>query len=189
MVGNFQFVLEVPEWVHEAGDFQARKHNKWVRDTLKEALEEHHKKRIPDHFKQSARHRYKYAPRDPKYLKSKARYWGSRRDLVKTGDTEREMKRNKRIVISGSASGISQGKKGIAGRLILRFPFKGGTGRFKKPHTRQAVNILQMKDEIERILPSEEHEINRGIAAGYMKRVEEFISKRKRKRRTKGGGL
>lgn len=142
--------LSVPEWAESSG-VSLRWHNTTVKKLVKEQLTIHERNRIPKHFIHSAHSRYGYAKRTEKYQRWKNRnrgkdiktttFTGSKRggdyqatygvgrlasdanlSLVKTGRTRTEIKQGWRITVGGSGNLIG-------GKLILRVPIPGGSGR------------------------------------------------------------
>jgi hypothetical protein len=104
-----------------------RAHNTLVRKAVYEVLERHKNETMRKHFQPGNDTRYGHAQRTAGYKRSKARYWNSVTDLVKTGNTKRliaSLPAKGNITISGSASADT-----IRGRLRMRLPFGGGTGR------------------------------------------------------------
>jgi len=176
---EFALEIEVPS---RPEDIAVRHHNRFVKEALREVLKEHHSKRIPGHFKTSAHQKYGYQRRNPKYMRAKARRHGSSRDLVKTGKSEQEMTNsaNARITIGGSAEG---GKNAINGKLTLRFPWKGGSGRFKRDTpTYQRVTAQQMIKEMQAMTDDERLQMAVQFSALYWNRVSSYQGKRQRLR-------
>lgn len=156
--------LEIPAPLID-GEEMERLHNRSARRAMRDTLLHHHKKRLPEHFKQTARHRYGYAARKPKYKAQKRRQFGSITDLVKTGRMRDQMlNAPPKPILTGSA-----GRGVLTGRILLRMRL-ANIGRVGK-----GVTPADMKEEIEKILPNEEqesaslygstftHEINEGI--------------------------
>lgn len=176
-----RYTIDMPEIMLES----ERVHNRLVKEIVKEEAFKHWRGRIPQHFRQGTQKKYNFAPRLSfvgrlPYNAWKARKFRSRTDLVKTGATKREMESNAQIVVSGSASG---GKKGISARITLRFPFGGGSGRFRK-ETRQSQLIKQLASEISRVTMSEAKEISLGIGDQYVKKLNSPAYARKRRKVT-----
>lgn len=177
--------IEVPELLFDA----ARVNNEIVKTAIREEAFKHWRQRIPRHFQQGATGKYGYAKRQSlmragnkwiSYNTWKARKHKSRRDLVKTGATQREMTSRAKITVGGAAEG---GKKPLTVTLRLRFPFRGGTGRFRKSTSRQAVTIDQMAKEIQAVTPDELRDISLGLQQRYVK-IANGPEFRRRKRRT-----
>ena len=176
---DFSFEIEVPT---RPEDIAVRHHNRFVKDSLREVLKEHHAKRIPEHFKSSAHQKYGYARRNLKYMKAKNKRYGSSRDLVKTGRSEREMTNpaNAKITIGGAAEG---GSRDINAKLTLRFPWKGGSGRFKRETPLyQRVTAQQMVKEMQAMTDDERFAMATQFLALYWNRVSSFQGRRKRLR-------
>lgn len=192
--------LDVPDWPRQLAE---RDHNKIAREALTDELAKHYRKRVPLHFKATARTKYGYAQRSAGYKRTKLKKYGGRTDLVKTGLTEQTFTKGPpKIVISGSATSM----RGFGGRLVLgKFPFMvayaaaKGISRYrpqrfqpksallrslwalrKKPKT--GVNLDQMRKEITCITPDEGREIATGFLAGYWQRVKQLMAQGKRRR-------
>lgn len=165
-------------------DIAQRHHNRFAKEAMRRVLITHHEKRIPVHFTKVAHQKYGYQSRTLKYMKAKARKYHSTTDLIKTGNTRRQMTSagGRKITIGGAAEG---GKKALEGTLTLRFPFPGGTGRFRKEDTHQQVTIQQMNKEIKAITPEERHEIAKQLMKEYWSQVNQFRGKRRRRRKPK----
>jgi hypothetical protein len=70
-----------------------------------------------------------------------------------------------KIVIGGAADG---GKKPIEGTLKLKFDFAAGGGRrYRKPQSRQAVQIEQMQKEIRAMTSSERRDFGQRFKREY----------------------
>jgi hypothetical protein len=175
---RMEFEIGIPT---RAEEMVLRTHNKFAKAALRHVLTTHHKRNIPRHFKRDARSRYGYAPRNAKYIKYKQRRWGQGgMDLVKTGASRDSMLSNPPTIrMSGSAEG---GKRELSGTLILRFAFRGGSGRFRAQNTRQEKLVRQMHEEVRKILPAEGHELAQDLMDEYMRQVA-AMPKRKRKRK------
>lgn len=101
-----------------------RTHNRFVREATIEALQFHHRERMPGHFVQAAAAKYGHMKRNPAWIKYKVRHYRTGIDLVRTGKTKADVLAHGRITMSGSAAAET-----IRGRLTMRLPFGGGTGR------------------------------------------------------------
>jgi len=165
------WIVDVPT---RAEDISKRHHNRIVKEALRNTMARFHAEKIPDRFKQSARQRLDHAPRSERYKRYKRRKFRSTIDLVKTGRTQRWMTRAFKLRVGGTASGNN-----LKANLILTFPFKGGSGRFKK-RTHQAVNIANMILEIQRFANEEPAILAAWFKEEYMKLADEFRSTRKR---------
>lgn len=120
--------MEVPTRPgHIASD---RLWNRINREAMRAALEWHHRQHMPKHFEQGARSRYGYMPRSLKYMRVKDKVMKSRRDLVYSGETEKQTKAGwKALRISGTAV-----KGTLTGTLeyVLSFAAKVAAGMKKK---------------------------------------------------------
>lgn len=129
-----------------------------LKSALSEVLVEHHRKRIPLHFKRAARQQYRYQERSPKY---KAKKWGifkSQLDLVKSGRTRERIERQRQIRFKGGASSWRTGGATI-GQLIMQFPFPVARDNNRPGR----VKIEQMKKEITATTDVERGEIEYGL--------------------------
>lgn len=175
-----------------------RLHNRIVRKVVEDELKNHWQKRIPGHFRQDARHKYRYAERQSAYKAYKSRKFKSRRDLVKTGATERLMKSQYRITVGGSAEGGKSG--GVNGRLWLWFAWdtlvaqhmrrkfarglRRGASRAQieaSIKTRTGVNLAQMRKEIQAFTDQELSEIGKSMQQRYTDKVNNDTTPRQRK--------
>lgn len=156
-----------------------RRHRKFLNNAHREAAEFHWKKHIPLHFDPSAFRRYGYAPRGRSYVKLKARLYGeevARLPNVLTGNTRRVFRTQRQITATASNA-----------RLILRLPFKGGSGRLLDAaalkrlgrsalSTRQINgqrNIIARIAEMETVIPAEYSAIASVIEASYQRQADE----------------
>lgn len=112
--------IEVPEMLVAS----PRKHQQLVRAALVEELERHHRETMPKHFEAGNATKYRHAPRTEKYRKIRRERYGSDVDLVKTRRTLKAILGSHQVKVSGSANAGT-----IRGRLSMRLPFGGGTGR------------------------------------------------------------
>lgn len=151
-----------------------RLHNAIAKDAVRDTLVKHHRRRIPGHFQRPAHGKYGYAQRSPRYRAAKQKKYGSSIDLVRTGRTKQQMTTQRQITVSGQATAGT-----IRGRLTLRFPFPGGSLRFKAAAgTRQRVTIEQMAREIRTITSDEIQQINRDIRGLYVDGVKKRAGQR-----------
>jgi hypothetical protein len=177
------WLIEVPE---RAEDIAKRWHNKYAKDALRETVERWHghERGFKKHWRRDARQRYNHFPRSEKYKKMKARVYHSTVDLIKTGDTKEKMTHEYKITASGTAEGRT-----LRASLILRFPFKGGTGRFRKPRrpTRASLRawaaietIQKMKIELQRMDEEDPELLAKWFLEAYMKKCRDHRASRKR---------
>lgn len=169
----FLWVIETPS---RPEDLAKRHHNRLSKEALKNTIERFHRELFPDRFRQDARQKFDHFPRSPKYQKYKLRRYRSTIDLVKTGRTQRWMTRAYKLRIGGTAE-----RGNLKATLTMNFPFKGGSGRFKKV-TRQSQVIQKMILELQRFANHEPEILARWFKEEYMKLVDNFRSTRKRKR-------
>lgn len=175
-----------------------RIHNRAAKDSLRGQAIGHWKKRLPGHFQATARSKYGYKDRTPKYKAIKYRQGYGRTDLVRTGANKRKMLGEEPQIRAG---GRAANPDGTAGQLrlsmILRFTFGAAAqvSTAKRIATGQrrgividkrataGVTIDQMRKEIATILPSEGGEIAQGFAKGYTVHLQDEISRRPRIRK------
>lgn len=181
-----QFSMHVPSLLRST-----RLHNAIMKDVVRDELYNHWKHRLPLHFRLDARQRYGHMPRSPRYNSYKNRRFSSKRDLVKTGETERLMRSPPRITVGGAAEG---GKNGLRGRLHLTFSWAAAVAqRMRKKFsrgsrraaaasikTRTGVNLAQMRKEIQTFTDGELKDIAASIQANYVHRVNTDTSPRQR---------
>lgn len=156
-----------------------RRHRKFLNNAHREAAEFHHKNHIPLHFEPVAFRRYGYQSRGKNYIRLKARLFGegvARLPNVLSGDSRRLMRTQRQITATASGS-----------RLILRFAFKGGSGRLldaaalkrlgrSKLTTRQLNgqrNVLTRIAELETVIPEEYAAIAKVIEQSYGRQADE----------------
>lgn len=179
LLPQITFIIDVPE---RPKDLAKRYHNKYAKDAARYMMERHHAEHIPLHFKRSARSRYGYAARDPKYVRMKQRRWRQGGlDLVKTGRTRREMISQYKLKLGGNAVAGT-----LTATLILRFPFKGGTGKFRRPSgprgARAQVTIQQMIGEMQSFAHDEPPRLAAWFDEEYWRLVDAHRAGRKRTR-------
>ncbi len=182
---TFGVVLDMPDLSPEIAKVHL---NRFAKKAMKAALEHHHKKIIPQHFRKDAARRYKHTPRQDKYNRLKdagyplrGRRYTSTTDLVLTGRTRAwfSVPASGKITVGGSLVG---GKKGISGKLAMKMPFRGGSGSEKPGQWRGGVTPRVMKAEYETMTRGE-RAMGAGIFHGkYWGQVAVFRKRRKRKK-------
>lgn len=172
---SFTATIEVPKLGELLVGSASRTHDRIAKQAVHDVLDIHWSRRIPGHFQRPAHGKYKYAERSKRYRFRKQKKYGSSIDLVMSGRTRDLMTSQRRIVIRGTAAGGT-----LTGRLILRFPFPGGSQRFRKTGTRQAVTIQQMAREIEAFTPEEITQINAEVRERYTFYVKTATGPRQR---------
>lgn len=139
-----------------------RRHGQWMRQILKETLQNHWRVTMGKHFKElpetQAGGPYGYSKRQPVYTELKRRRFGHKRPNERTG-------RLKRMI--GSASRVT-GTQHVA-RLRMKAPF---------PLT------AQRREELEAITPEEIDEMGVLVLDRYEEELSKFRSERKRVRIT-----
>ncbi len=167
-------------------DIAVRHHNSFVKLALAEAMNRHHKNVIPEHFKATARDKYHYRERNTAYKKAKMKRYGSRTDLVKTGESKEFMTHNRTITVAGAAEG---GKTPIKATITMRFPFKGGTGRQRyKQDSAGGVGIDQMIKEVQAMTDDDRRKIADDFWTLYCHELKKFRGRRQRTRTTNFSG-
>jgi len=160
-----------------------RDHGRFLREANRHAAVYHHRKHIPRHFQSFAPAKYGYAPR--RSMLSNRKSYQSLKDrlglppLVSPrltgGQTQRQVTSQRQVTATQHRS-----------RLIMRLPFRGGTGRFRtQPGQRElTVNqkvVLQIISEIETIAPDEQRTLNSEIHTHYAAQANKpGVHKRKR---------
>lgn len=180
LIPTFQFVLEIDMWVE---GLREREHNRLGKQAARETLEYHLKHHIPLHFKRNARHRYGYAKRDPKYVRYKQRRFKTGgMDLVKRGRSRKWVPRSAQIRVGGSATTNTLTKA----KIVMRFPFAGGTGKrdARKRRTRGGIDLQQMILEVETFHPSELRKLRDVFVNSYFRQVNDLARRSKRRKIT-----
>lgn len=165
--------LDIPT---RAEDLAIRYHNKYLKEALFDAVVrwQGHEDGFKARFKREAKTRFHHFERAPKYKAMKARKYHSTVDLIKTGDSKEEMLHRFKVQIGGTAE-----NKSITVTIRTRFAFKGGTGRFRKD-TQQALKIERMIAEVQDCDEKDGEMVAKWTLEGYMKRLKEHRSARKR---------
>lgn len=171
---SFVWVIDVPQ---RPSDLARRYHNKYAKEAIREAIEKwhQHESGFKKHYRRDARQRYRHFPRSPKYLKYKAKRWKSSVDHILTGRSKRRMTSQWKTTVGGSAEG-----KNLNATLILTFPFKGGSGRFRKPNHRSAQLIQKLVIELQRFDEEDPVLLAKWFGEFYMEKVEKHRANRKR---------
>jgi hypothetical protein len=110
-------------------------------------------------------------------VKAKIKRYHSGIDMVKTGRTKRWMTSAYRLSVGGTAVANT-----LTAVLKLTFPFKGGSGRFRKWRGKPAIKIRRLILEMQRFAPDEPELLAGWFLEEYMRQVEEFRRGRQRKR-------
>lgn len=171
-IPQFAFLLEWPE------DISDRRHNQFAKQAMRVTLEKYHasKTGFRRHFTREGRRLYDYQPRKVQYEQWKQKKYGNGSiDMVKTGRTRQWMQSAYRLTVGGTAANRS-----LNGTLKLTFPFKGGSGRFRKAQSRGAITITRLILEMQRFADDEPRQLAADFHAEYMRQVDEFRRGRKR---------
>lgn len=165
---RFVCELDVPT---RAEDLAKRYHNKYAKEALFDAVVrwQGHEKGFKARFTRDAKTRFHHFERQEKYKQQKARKYHSTLDLVKTGKSRERMFNQAKIQIGGSAEGGN-----LTVTITMRFDFKEGT--------RQEQTILAMKAELEDCDQQDADMICKWMLEGYMKRLNNHRTTRKRLR-------
>ena len=184
LFGNPVWYMDVPT---RAADLSRRLHNKFAKEAIRETIEDYHDRKsgFAKHWRRDARQRYNHKPRNPKYQAIKAKKYRSTIDIKKTGLTEQKMLSEWKVTSGGNA-----GDKTLNVTLIVRFPFKGGTGSFRTNKKRSAQRqrqaeqnwrwIEQMKIELQRFDDKDPVELAAEFGKRYWAKVEAHRGSRKR---------
>jgi len=163
-----------------------RDHARFLRESNRQAAVFHHRRHIPRHFEHFAAAKYGYKPRRSYVGRNKRRvgYQAIKDRLglpplvsprVTGGQTQRQITTQRQVTATQKRA-----------RLIMRLPFRGGTGRFRlQPGQRQlSVNqqvVMQIIAEIEAIAPDEQRTLNEFIHTYYATQANQpGVRKRKR---------
>jgi hypothetical protein len=161
-----------PPRIEAQGDFPrdprlfVRDHARFLRESLREAMAEHHERHIPRHFQPFAIAKYGYKPRSNGYERRKRRL-GKHNPLEFTGRTKTQVTTSRQITATQHRA-----------TLIMRLPLSGGTGRFRlaKGQTQLSSSqrtILQIIEELRAIAPDEVTHLRDFVAARYAARANE----------------
>lgn len=138
-----------------------RDHKTFTRESLRAMAVEHHQRHMPWHFEQFAAQKYGYARRSRKYQARKDRM--GLPPLVSPAATSGQLR-----------TAITQFRQITAtsnrARLIMRLPFKGGTGRLKVTGgalSNQQKQVLTRIAELEVIAPDEQQHLNEFMIDHY----------------------
>ncbi|HAP39452.1 MAG TPA: hypothetical protein DCQ94_06810 [Nitrospira sp.] len=156
-------ILEVKGSLPRDPRLYIRDHGTFLREALKDAARFHHERHIPRHFEPFARAKYGYTSRSERYQKLKKRR--GLPDLVWSGRT--------RAVVTQSRQITGTQKQA---RLILRLPFKGGTGRLRVRGARlsaQQQNVLRIIAELQAIAADELKAVAGYVRDDYTRRANE----------------
>lgn len=159
-----------------------RDHGRFLRESNRHAAVYHHQNHIPRHFQSFAAAKYGYAPRRSFVGRKSYQDLKNRLGLpplvsprMTGGQTQQQVTTQRRVTATQKRS-----------RLVMRLPFRGGTGRFRlQPgQTELSVNqkvVLQIITEIETIAPDEQRKINSEIHTHYANQANQpGLRKRKR---------
>lgn len=143
-----------------------RDHQTFLRDSLRETMVHHHDRHIPWHFEKFAAAKYGYVKRRAKYQ--------ARKDALglpplvspnreTSGDLKEAMTHFRQVTATSTRA-----------RLILRLPFRGGTGRLRviggKLSSSQQ-NVLQRIAEMETIATDERSNLMEFLGTVYTARA------------------
>lgn len=170
MIPGFGFTIIAPEPLFNSARW-LRIHRRVMKEVVKTVLWEWHQKTLPEHFKTSAKTKYRHKPRQESTRASRLKRYGHDLDLHQSGKTQRRMQsRIPRVTFSGS------GDRYLQGRMKYRFPFPISRDASDPRH----VTMAQMGSEIATWTESEKvWAINR-VAELYAKEMEYELSKQPR---------
>lgn len=172
MLPRHDFFVEIPE----ALEVPKRAHGRAAKSALRATLVDHHRRRIPEHFKTSARSKYRHKPRSKGWKARKLAVHKSRTDLVASGRTKDKFLSQFILRVGGSATG-GRNKGRLEGKLIMRFPFPV---RFQ---AEKGVSVKDMAEEISRWTIAEQRQASQLYARQYAADLQEEIRKSPRRRR------
>lgn len=177
----------------EIFDLPGRAHNLAGKEALRDELVRHHRERIPLHFRQNARDRYRYKKRSDVYLAIKRRKTHSTTDLVYSGATKSMVRGLGMVRIGGTMTGSTykngakagqvRAEAGLSGHLVMQIPFSIGYRDSADP---SRVHSADIADEITRVRDDEEREMAAGFERTYMRRLEYYGERGQRRRRIFG---
>ena len=178
-----------------------RIHNRAAKDALRDQALEHHKKRLPGHFKATGRGKYGYKERKPGYKARKYREGYGRTDLVRTGATRDKMTGEDPKIRMGGKAANPDGSTGQL-KLTMRLSFPFGLdaqhsheqradaerkfGRQFPMRENTGVTIADMRKEIGKIIATEARQIADGFHLGYVKNINAELKSRPRIRKKLG---
>lgn len=176
-----QFTLAVSGRIEDLPD---RAHNLAAKGTgspkgaMVVVLQEHHQRRIPGHFKQYARAKYRHKARSPIYKAFKRKKFHSITDLVRTGKTERMATGMARIRIGGTFGTFNKSAAtvGIVGHLVMPVGFKM---RWRDSSNPRAVRTEDMAREITAINPDEAAEMASTFQRVYTHNLNYYSTNRR----------
>lgn len=171
---EIQFTIIIPDWLLGTKRMEIL-HNKISKAAMTEVLLRHHKQRMPGHFKQSARQKYRHRPRNEIYKFRKRQKFRSILDIVKTGRTKRRFTMIKPLIQIG---GSGTDSKGIRGRAFYRFPFPAA-----KDNKPQSVTTDQLAKELSTILREEREQIAEQYGQAFMTLLFDELETRPRIRK------
>lgn len=177
LVPRFAFLFEWPE------DISDRRHNVIAKEAMREVMQKYHddKRAFPRKFTRAGRKLYGYKPRNVKYERYKQQKYGTGSiDMVKRGRTRQWMTSAYRLTVGGTAAART-----LNATLKTTFPFKGGSGSFRKSKARGALTIQQMIMELQRFADDEPRLMAQWFHEAYMRQVDQFRANRKRVRTRK----
>jgi hypothetical protein len=144
----------------------ASDHNTFLRESLRETSAIHHERHMPWHFERFAAAKYGYVKRSIKYQRRKDKL--GLPPLVSpnprtSGQLRRSILQFRTIAATSKRS-----------RLIMRLPFKGGTGRLRLiggSLSEQQRQILHRFAELESVAPDESQFLAKTILEKYTARA------------------
>lgn len=166
-------LIIAPEFLAMSGRMRNR-HGAIIKEIASEEAEVHHKNRIPDRFKRTAKNHIHHEERSPQYKMIKRRSTGSTTDLVHSGITKRTFRTYRRKRLGGSAR--VGGSNRVTATLVYRFPFPVSNQQIATP----GVTPSDMADEIRSFAPSDPQKIVEGVDARYDKKMNVELKKRRR---------
>ena len=171
-----------------ADDMTFRDHNKFTKESLKEAVVEKSRRDWPKHFRTGNKSRYNHKPRSRIYLKRKRRETGQQVDLVYSGRSRNQMKNVYQVRASGTAMAGN-----VSAQISHRWPFaqrpsrlfvaaRGGRRRAVKRNPQSAETVAQITMELSTWAADEVEPAKKDFEDRYAQRLATKRSTRKRVR-------
>lgn len=153
-------------------------------------LQLHHRKNIPQHFKQTARNKYHYKPRSSSYKAYKRKRWHSITDLVASGRNRQLITAMGTIRVGGTITGSPKRRSPMSGKtygsgrepgLRAQLRMRGNWPEFRDPHSSRAVTINDMKDEIARVTEDENRDLAQFFKDNYVRELNGYVGNIRKK--------
>lgn len=181
-----EITVSIGEKLHE---LPGRAHRKAARKAAIELLKRHHEKNIPQHFKQTARNKYRYKQRSAKYKSYKRKRWHSITDLVASGRNRQLITAMGTIRVGGTITGSPRrttvtGKRTGTGRepgLRAQLRMRADWPKFRNNRNPRSVTIEDMRDEVARVTEDENRELAEFFRSRYIKELNGYVGNLRKK--------